>query len=158
MGCIQAGRRGKLIKMEALQNTGTHPRLKSSLNIPPIPRRTRYQTRHHDGAGRGWYKRYMKSILWCVHNAVMRWKWLQLITDPHEVRMIVECLKRNKAPPFDKVALKASWFFHFLTHQWKKKYPGVRSACPYLQKWIFILDRMRSSGQHVYKKADVFRW
>ena len=31
-----------------------------------------------------------------------------VITDPHEVRRILECLKRNKAPPFDKVASKVS--------------------------------------------------
>ena len=35
-------------------------------------------------------------------------KVIAVITDPHEVREIVECLKRNKAPPFNKGALKAS--------------------------------------------------
>jgi hypothetical protein len=35
-------------------------------------------------------------------------KVIAVITDPHEVRKIVECLKRSKAPPFDKGALKAS--------------------------------------------------
>jgi hypothetical protein len=44
--------RRSIIKMETLRNTGTHPRLKRPLNTPPIPRRRRYRTSHHDGAGR----------------------------------------------------------------------------------------------------------
>jgi hypothetical protein len=35
-------------------------------------------------------------------------KVIAVITDPHEVQKILECLKRNKAPPFEKVALKVS--------------------------------------------------
>jgi hypothetical protein len=35
-------------------------------------------------------------------------KVLAVITDPHEVRKILECLKRNKEPPFEKVALMVS--------------------------------------------------
>jgi hypothetical protein len=35
-------------------------------------------------------------------------KLIAVITDPYEVQKILECLKRNKAPPFDKVALKDS--------------------------------------------------
>jgi len=35
-------------------------------------------------------------------------KVIAIITDPHEVQKILECLKRNKAPPFEKVALKVS--------------------------------------------------
>jgi len=31
-----------------------------------------------------------------------------VITDPSEVSKILECLKRNHAPPFDKVEIKAS--------------------------------------------------
>jgi hypothetical protein len=31
---------------------------------------------------------------------------IAVITDPHEVQKILECLKRNKAPPFEKAALK----------------------------------------------------
>jgi hypothetical protein len=31
-----------------------------------------------------------------------------IITDPYEVNKILECLKRNNAPPFDKVEIKAS--------------------------------------------------
>jgi hypothetical protein len=33
---------------------------------------------------------------------------MAIITEPHEVRKILECLKRSHAPPFDKGALKAS--------------------------------------------------
>ena len=35
-------------------------------------------------------------------------KVIAVITEPHEVRKILECLKRNHAPPFDKVVTKAS--------------------------------------------------
>jgi hypothetical protein len=35
-------------------------------------------------------------------------KVIAVITDPFEVRKILECLKRNNAPPFDKVEIKAS--------------------------------------------------
>ena len=31
-----------------------------------------------------------------------------VITDPSEVNKILECLKRNHAPPFDKLVIKAS--------------------------------------------------
>ena len=37
-----------------------------------------------------------------------RMKVIAVITDPHEVRKILDCLKRNKAPPFEKDALKVS--------------------------------------------------
>jgi len=33
---------------------------------------------------------------------------IALITDPYEVNKILECLKRNNAPPFDKVEIKVS--------------------------------------------------
>jgi len=33
---------------------------------------------------------------------------IAIITDPYEVNKILECLKRNNAPPFDKVEIKAS--------------------------------------------------
>jgi hypothetical protein len=33
---------------------------------------------------------------------------IAIITDSYEVNMILECLKRNNAPPFDKVEIKAS--------------------------------------------------
>jgi hypothetical protein len=33
---------------------------------------------------------------------------MAIITGPHEVRKILECLKRNHAPPFDKVVIKVS--------------------------------------------------
>jgi hypothetical protein len=35
-------------------------------------------------------------------------KVIAVIIDSHEVQKILECLKHNKAPPFDKGALKAS--------------------------------------------------
>ena len=35
-------------------------------------------------------------------------KVIAVITDPHKVRKILECLKRNHAPPFDKEVTKAS--------------------------------------------------
>jgi hypothetical protein len=35
-------------------------------------------------------------------------KVIASITDPHEVKKILECLKRNHAPPFDKGVTKAS--------------------------------------------------
>jgi hypothetical protein len=35
-------------------------------------------------------------------------KVIAVITNSHEVRKILECLKRNNAPPFDKVEIKAS--------------------------------------------------
>ena len=35
-------------------------------------------------------------------------KVIAVITDPHDVQKILECLKRNKAPPFEKDALKVS--------------------------------------------------
>ena len=33
---------------------------------------------------------------------------IAVITNPHEVQKILECLKRNHAPPFDKITTKAS--------------------------------------------------
>jgi hypothetical protein len=50
MGYIPAGQRVRLIKMEALRNTGTHPLPKKHLNMLPIPRWKLYQTRRHGGA------------------------------------------------------------------------------------------------------------
>ena len=35
-------------------------------------------------------------------------KVIAVITDPFEVNKILECLKRNNAPPFDKIATQAS--------------------------------------------------
>ena len=35
-------------------------------------------------------------------------KVIAIIIDPHEVSKILECLKRNYAPPFDEVETKAS--------------------------------------------------
>jgi len=40
----------------------------------------------------------------CGHDL----KVIAVITEPHEVRKILECLKRNHAPPFAKVVTKAS--------------------------------------------------
>ena len=94
--CIPAGRRERRIKMEALRNTGTHPRLKSSLNMLSIPRWRRYRTRHHDGAGRGWYKRYMNSIRWSAHNAVMRWKWSRLLPILMKYKKYLNALNATK--------------------------------------------------------------
>jgi len=34
-------------------------------------------------------------------------KIIAVITELHEVQKILECLKRNHAPPFDKVETKA---------------------------------------------------
>ena len=45
-----------------------------------------------------------ESLLWGLPVV----KVIAVITDPHEVRKILECLKRNNTPPFDKGALKAS--------------------------------------------------
>ena len=36
-------------------------------------------------------------------------KIIAVITDPSKVNKILECLKRNNAPPFDKVEIKASY-------------------------------------------------
>ena len=36
---------------------------------------------------------------------------MAVITEPHEVWKILECLKRNHALPFEKVVTKVSWFF-----------------------------------------------
>ena len=36
-------------------------------------------------------------------------KVVAVITDPSEVNKILEWLKRNNAPPFDKVEIKASY-------------------------------------------------
>ncbi len=33
---------------------------------------------------------------------------IAVITNPHEVQKVLECLKRNHAPPFDKITTKAS--------------------------------------------------
>jgi len=35
-------------------------------------------------------------------------KIIAVITDPSEVDKILECLKRNHAPPFDKIVTKVS--------------------------------------------------
>jgi len=40
----------------------------------------------------------------CGHNM----KMIAVITVPHEVNKILECLKRKNAPPFDKVITKDS--------------------------------------------------
>ena len=36
-------------------------------------------------------------------------KVISIVTDPSEVNKIMECLKRNNAPPFDKEVTKASY-------------------------------------------------
>jgi len=35
-------------------------------------------------------------------------KVIAVITDPQEMRKILECLKWNKVPPFDKIVIKTS--------------------------------------------------
>ena len=82
---------------------------------------------------------------------------IAIITDPGEckhsleVNKILECLKRNNAPPFDKDALKASLFSCPYTSM-KEELIGVRSACPYFQEYpvklceISILDKISWSG------------
>ena len=47
------------------------------------------------------FRKYYRTI--SAHMKV-----IAVITDPFEVDKILECLKRNNAPPFDKGALKAS--------------------------------------------------
>jgi hypothetical protein len=44
-------------------------------------------------------------------------KVIAVITDSFEVRKILECLKRNNAPPFDKVEIKASGHTSLSIHQ-----------------------------------------
>jgi hypothetical protein len=76
--------------------------------MPPIPRWRRYRTRHHDGTpARLIQKVYEVDPLKCPQCG-HEMKVIAVITDPHEVQKILECLKRNKAPPFEKVALKVS--------------------------------------------------
>ena len=108
MGYIPAGRRVRLIKMEALRNTGTHPLPKKHLNMLPIPRWKLYLTRHHDGVPAQLIQKIYEVDPLICPKCGHEMKVIVVITDPHEVRIILECLKRNKAPPFDKVALKAS--------------------------------------------------
>ncbi len=38
----------------------------------------------------------------------LKMRIVAVITDPYEVNKVLECLKRNHAPPFDKVEIKAS--------------------------------------------------
>ena len=84
-----------------------------------------YQTKRQGGAGRGLFKRYTRSILGvCGANSLVvlanakttlvcpkcrrEMKVIAVITDPFEVNKILEYLKRNNAPPFDKEVTKAS--------------------------------------------------
>jgi hypothetical protein len=58
-----------------------------------------------------------------------------VINDPFEVNKILECLKRNNAPPFDKVEIKASWSsFSFTSIKEEiskgEVYPFIFSAMP----------------------------
>jgi hypothetical protein len=48
-----------------------------------------------------------KTTLICPHCG-QRMKVIAVITDPHEVQKILDCLKRLKAPLFEKDALKVS--------------------------------------------------
>ena len=57
-----------------------------------------------------WYRRCTWQHLWPVVRVIA------IITDPYEVNKILECLKRNNAPPSDKVVTKVP-DPHFLTHQ-----------------------------------------
>jgi hypothetical protein len=64
-----------------------------------------------------------------------------------EVNKILECLKRNNVPPFDKVEIKVSSpLFSYISM--KKEIskdevcPSIFSAMPWKLQVFFILDRM----------------
>ena len=115
MACIPADRRVRPSKMGALQSLGIKPH--PERNPPKNLRRRLYQTRPHGGAGRGLFKRCTRSTpsfwrmpkLHCVcEKCGHEMKVIAVITNSHVVSKILECLKRNHAPPFDKVEIKAS--------------------------------------------------
>jgi len=78
--------------------------------MPPILTERLYQTRSHGGAPARLIQNIYKVDPLICPQCGHEMKVLAVITDPHEVQKILECLKRNKEPPFDKVALKVSWF------------------------------------------------
>ena len=78
-----------------------------------------------------------------------------------EVNKILECLKRNNAPPFDKVTKVLILIF---THQWKKKYPRVRYARTFVRKHsgnvtlILILTEWHVPGSMFMRRLTFFVW
>ena len=62
-----------------------------------------------DGAGRGLFRKVYEVDPLACPKCGSEMKVIAVITEPFEVnKILIECLKRNNAPPFDKGALKAS--------------------------------------------------
>ena len=101
--------------MEALRNTGTHPLPKKHLNMLLIPRWKLYQTRLHGGALAQFIQKIYEVDPLIGPKCGHEMKVLAVITDPHEVQKILECQKRNKAPPFE-MSHDLYPGFHFRTY------------------------------------------
>jgi len=116
MGCIPADRKGRRIKMEVLQDLLTDPKPLETYSLWGLLMniRKQYQAEPQGRAGHVLSKRCIRSIQWYVQNVLIKCRRcckvriVAVITDPSEVIKILGCLKRNHAPPFDKIATKAS--------------------------------------------------
>jgi len=84
----------------SLTKYGYIPGPKRSLNMLPILTERLYQTRSHGGPpARLIQKIYEVDPLICPQCG-HEMKVIAVITDPHEVRKILACLKRNNATSF----------------------------------------------------------
>ena len=63
---------------------------------------------------------------------------MAVITEPHEVRKILECLKRNHAPPFEKVVTKVSYDLYPILCCTQRMTPGMMCAHFSSEKAIYF--------------------
>ncbi len=100
--------KGKTVKDGSLEKYGYRARPKKTTDKLPD---NEIQSVTNKAARRSWarliQKVYEVDPLICEKCGHEK-KIVAVITNSHEVRKILECLKRNNAPPFDKVEIKAS--------------------------------------------------
>ena len=83
-------------------------------------------------------------------------KVIAVITDPFEVNKILECLKRNNAPPFDKGALKALDSL-ILSHSYvRRNTQGREVSIPIFSNYdkSQFLIKYHGQGSMFIKKAE----
>ena len=66
-----------------------------------------YHLKHQGRAGHGSSKRFPMLDPMVCPKCGQEMRVIAIMAEPHEVRKILECLKRNNAPPFDKEGTKA---------------------------------------------------
>jgi len=107
-GLYSSRTKGKAVKDGSLAKYGYRARPKKTTDTLPD---SEMENVTNKASRRSWAKLIQKVyevVPLICHKCGSKMKIIAVITDLSEVNKILECLKRNNAPPFDNGALKAS--------------------------------------------------